>query len=152
MLFISVFMLYSSFQAFDLCNQICDKTPPRSLSFDVGESNDSSSSSDNNGEDDRKHGRIVVAKHDRELALESRFSNDYGLRYDGNFKISLKSNAIAAYTSLAAININKNKCGRALKYLKIALSCLGMSGLLAFAESFDGLCSFCYIRKFYSCC
>ena len=139
-------MLYSSFQAFDLCNQICDKTPPRSLSFDVGESYDSGSSSDK-GEDDRKHGRIVVAKHDKELALESRFSNDYGLRYDGDFKISLKSNAIAAYTSLAAININKNKYGRALKYLKIALSCLGMSGLLAFAESFGGLYRFCVILE-----
>jgi len=111
-------------KALDLCNQISDRTPPRSLSFDVGESNNSSSFADDQREEEKKYDRIVAAKHDKELALESRFSNDYGLRYDGNFNISLKSNAIAAYTSLAAISISKNKCGRALKYLKIALSCL----------------------------
>ena len=138
-------MLCISFQALDLCNQISDRTTPRSLSFDLGESNNSSSFADDQREEEKKYDRIVAAKHDKELALESRFSNDYGLRYDGNFNISLKSSAIAAYTSLAVISISKNKCGRALKYLKIALSCLGMFALFAFAESFDGLSFLCFV-------
>ena len=109
-----------------LCNQTLEVAQPRSLTFDAGESKDSYPVVNNTKEQDDPDANVVVTANDKQLALESHFCNDYGLDLDSSLKTSLKYNAIAAYTSLVSVSIGKNKYGRALKFLKIALSCLGM--------------------------
>ena len=99
---------------------------PRCLTFDDGESENSYLVAESTKEQNDPDASAIVAKNDKQLALESHFCNDYGLDLDSSLKTSLKYNAIAAYTSLASVSIGKNKYGRALKFLKIALSCLGM--------------------------
>ena len=122
---VSILIFLLLCQALHLRDQIREVARPRSLTFDDTESRDPLSLA-NNTEQTNSATNAIVPRNDKQLVLETRLCNEYGLHLDSSLETRLKCNAIIAYTSLGAISIGKNKYGRAIKCLKIALSCLGM--------------------------
>lgn len=123
----SVYNIFVSWQALDSCSEIFDETSPNPMpvSYDVAITGDSITES--KGEARSNFGSTLVARNDRQLALETRFRKEYGLNFESNLRARLECYAISSYASLAEISIGKKKYGRALKFIKIAFICSGIS-------------------------